>query len=141
MGKIEFPYLKLLTSRKNVKPAQYIYRPVIPIELSFQDRMIRFDGLIDSGAGECSFPAWVAEALGHNLYKGTKKTFQGIGGTVVAYKHTTLIKLSVGDRFLSQVYYSKQWNHMPFGLLGQVGFFSYFNVGFDYKTKKISIKY
>lgn len=141
MGRIDYPYLKLLTSRRNVRPARYLYKPVIPIELSFEDRVIRFDGLVDSGAGECSFPAWVAKALGHRLYRGTKKTFQGIGGTVVAYKHTTFLRLPDGERFLSQVYYSTQWNQMPFGLLGQVGFFSYFKISFDFKKKRISIKY
>jgi hypothetical protein len=140
MGKMTFPYLKLLASKRNVKPPRYIYKPVIPIELSFENRILRFDGLIDSGASECSFPAWVAKALGHNLYKGVKRSFRGIGGTVVAYKHTTYLRLPIGDRFLSQVYYSTQWNQMPFGLLGQMGFFSFFNVGFDFKNKIISIK-
>ena len=121
--------------------AQYVYRPVIPVKLSFKDKIITFDGLIDSGAGDCTFPAWIAKALGHNLYKGVKRVFKGIGGSVVAYQHKTYLGLPNGVRYCANIYYSHRWDEMPFGLLGQEGFFSRFNISFNYKNKLILIRH
>lgn len=84
MKQIKFPYLKYIVTPPTQKPAQYVYRPVIPIKLG---RGITFDALVDSGADECTFPGWIAKTLGHNLYKGKQKIFSGIGGSVLAYLH------------------------------------------------------
>lgn len=123
-----------------VKPAQYVYRPVIPIKLSFGKKIITFDGLIDSGADECTFPAWIAKTLGHDVYKGKKKIFSGIGGSVLSYRHKTHLRLN-GIKFIINAYYSHEWDNMPFGLLGQAGFFSHFGVHFNYKEKSILLDY
>ena len=80
MKEIKFPYIRYLVTPPTVKPAQYAYRPVIPIKLSHGKKTITFDGLIDSGADKCTFPGWIAKTLGHNVYKGKKKIFSGIGG-------------------------------------------------------------
>jgi len=42
-------------------------------------------------------------------------------------------------RLAVDVYYSHQWDDMPFGLLGQEGFLSRFRVHFDYKQKLIHL--
>ncbi len=102
-------------------------------------KVITFDGLIDSGADECTFPGWIAKALGHNVYKGKQKIFSGIGGSVLAYLHKTHLRLN-GIEFLTDVYYSHKWDDMPFGLLGQAGFFSKFEVYFNYKEKEILLR-
>ena len=140
MKEIRFPYIKYLVTPLTVKPSQYVYRPVIPVKLSLEKQGITFDGLVDSGADECIFPAWIAKTLGHDVYKGKKKIFAGIGGSVLAYLHKTHLKLN-GIKFVANVYYSHEWDDMPFGLLGQSGFFSHFDIHFNYREKLILLKY
>lgn len=138
MKTMKFPYVKYLVTPESVKPAQYACRPVIPVKLSIGGTIIIFDGLIDSGADECTFPAWVLKTLGYDVYTGEKRIFKGIGGSVLAYLHKTHLNIN-GHEFSANVYYSHEWDDMPFGLLGQAGFFSHFHVGFNYKEKTISL--
>ena len=140
MKEMRFPYIKYLVTPPTVKPAQYVYRPVVPVKLCLDKRVITFDGLIDSGADECTFPAWIAKTLGHNVYKGKKKIFSGIGGSVLTYLHKTRLRLN-GIEFTADVYYSHEWDDMPFGLLGQAGFFSVFDVQLSHKEKSILLFY
>jgi len=140
MQQIKFPYLKYIITPTTQKPAKYVYRPVIPIKLFLDNRAITFDSLVDSGADECTFPAWIAKTLGHNVYKGKQKIFSGIGGSVLAYLHKTHLILNEIE-LVADVYYSHEWDDMPFGLLGQAGFFSHFEVCFNYREKEISLEY
>lgn len=140
MEQLKFPYLKYIVTPPTKKPAGYVYRPVIPIKLFLDKKAITFDALIDSGADECTFPGWIAETLGHNVYKGKQKIFTGIGGSVLAYLHKTHFRLN-GIEFMADVYYSYEWDDMPFGLLGQAGFFSHFDISFNYKKKEILLKF
>lgn len=135
-----YPYTKYLVSPPRLKKPRYVYRPVIPIHLSFGSQSISFDALIDSGADECTFPGWVAKALGKDVHKGKEKIFSGIGGSVLSYLHKTKLSLE-GIGFNADVYYSHEWDDMPFGLLGQSGFFSRFEVKFCYKEKFIQFKH
>jgi hypothetical protein len=137
---IRFPYLRYLVTPPAQRPPKHVYRPVIPIGLLLNKSLITFDGLIDSGADECTFPGWIGKALGHNIYEGKQKIFSGIGGSVLAYLHKTHLRLN-GIEFIADVYYSHEWDDMPFGLLGQAGFFSKFEVYFNYKEKEILLRY
>ncbi len=139
MKNTRFPYVKYLVSPPSVKPSQYIYRPVIPVKLSLGKQAITFDGIIDSGADECTFPGWIAKTLGHDVHKGNQKIFSGIGGSVLSYLRKTHIRLN-GTKFIADVYYSHEWDDMPFGLLGQAGFFAHFDICFYYKRKEIVLK-
>lgn len=139
MKEIKLPYIKYLITPPTIRPAQYVYRPVIPIKLSLDKREVTFDGLVDSGAAETTFPSWIAKTIGHNVYKGKKKIFSGIGGSVLAYQHKTHLKIK-GVSFMADVYYSHEWDDMPFGLLGQASFFSHFDVYFNYKEKFVLLK-
>lgn len=140
MREIRFPYLKFLVTPPPVKPAEYIYRPVIPVSLSLHKNSVIFEALVDSGADENTFPGWVANKIGLDVYKGKQKIFSGIGGSVLAYLHKTTLNIS-GVQFTSDIYYSHEWDDMPFGLLGQAGFFSHFTVQFNYKQKKLLLKH
>jgi hypothetical protein len=127
--KIRFPYRRY--------PAN-VYRPVLSVGLSSHKNTLEFSALIDSGADKSTFPGWVAQDLGYNVTKGEKKIFSGIGGSVLAYKHK--IQLVLADlTFPLDAYFSHQWDDMPFGLLGQEGFFSRFSIAFDYKKKVITL--
>jgi predicted aspartyl protease len=104
--------------------------------LSIAGVSIPFDGLIDSGADECTFPGWIVKSAGRNVHRGKKRIFSGIGGSVLAYLHRTTISLE-NARLLADVYCSHEWDTMPFGLLGQAGFFSRFDIRFRYSKKTI----
>lgn len=140
MREIKFPYLKYIVTPPDKKPEKYVYRPVIPVKLCKDNRYITFDSLVDSGADECTFPAWIAKSLGHNVYKGKEKIFSGIGGSVLAYLHKTCLIVNEIE-IIADVYYSHEWDDLPFGLLGQAGFFSRFDVNFKYSEKEISLRY
>jgi len=43
MKQIKFPYLKYIVTPPTQKPAQYVYRPVIPIKLFLDNRIITFE--------------------------------------------------------------------------------------------------
>lgn len=134
MKEMRFPFIKYLVTPPTIKPDRYVYRPVIPIKLSLGEKAVTFNGLIDSGADECTFPAWIAKTFGHDEYKGKKRIFSGIGGSVLAYLHKTHLSVS-GIEFLTDVYYSHEWYDMPYGLLGEVDFFKRFDIDFSYKEK------
>lgn len=139
MKQLKFPYLRYLVSPPGIKP-QYVYRPVIPVKLTSGKKEVTFDALIDSGADECVFPGWIIEFFGRDIYKGKEKIFSGIGGSVLAYLHRTSLQIK-NVRLMLEVYYSHDWDDMPFGLLGQSGFFNYFEVRFNYHQKFFLLRY
>ena len=139
MREIRYPYIKYLVTPAEVIPPAYVYRPVIPIKLCKGAKQVVFDALIDSGADECTLHGWVAQTLGHNLYKGKQRIFTGIGGSVLAYLHKTHLIVDKYE-FKADIYYSHEWDDMPFGLLGQAGFFSQFVIHFNYKDKEILLQ-
>lgn len=140
MKEIKFPYVRFSVTPSGIKPPHYIYRPVIPLELILGKELVEFDALIDSGADECTFPGSVAEELGFDLYKGEERLFTGIGGSTLGYGHKT--QLIIGEvKILVDVYYSHEWNRMPFGLLGQASFFSHFDIQFRYRAKEVVLRH
>lgn len=57
-----------------------IVRPVIPVDLSFGERAVSYEALIDSGADLCIFPAEIGELLGIQVERGRSETVAGITG-------------------------------------------------------------
>lgn len=139
MSEIKFDYTKYPATAPDVRPPKYVYRPVIPVRLSWGKKTMEFDALIDSGADQTTFPGWIAEGLGYNLHKGQKRIFVGIGGSVLAYRHKTQLSLN-GNKFTIDAFFSHDWDDMPFGLLGQESFFSRFDVSFHYRDKTIILR-
>ncbi len=138
MGVMKFPYVKFLVTPVGIKPEQFVFRPVIPVSLYSGKKVVTFDALIDSGADENTFPGWVAQMLGYDLHRGKEKIFSGIGGSVLSYEHPTGFRIREIS-LKSDVYYSNEWNDMPFGLLGEAGFFAHFDVAFSYEKKEITL--
>ena len=87
------PYTRYLVSPPHAKKAEYVYRPVVPVTLSFGKEVIRFGALVDSGADECTFPGWIVALLGRYLFTGKQRIFSGIGGSAVGYLHRTRLEL------------------------------------------------
>ena len=132
---LQFPYVRFPVIDPLTKHRSAVYRPVIPLRLCSTHGSLRCQGLIDSGADECIFAGEFATSLGFELLKGTPRVFAGIGGSVIGYLHWTF--LEVGPlRLRCPIYYSDEWSHLRFGLLGQVGFLSHVTVTLDYRTKR-----
>lgn len=67
-------------------------------------------------------------------------TFYGTGGTPqVAYFHT--IQMEIGG-WPMELYcgFSYDMKTLPYGILGQTGFFDRFKIEFDYQNKRIELK-
>jgi hypothetical protein len=119
---------------------QVIFRPVIDVRLLRTDKSTQYRVLIDSGADYCIFHADVAEVLGISLTRGKKMIFYGTSGAPQeAYFHEIQIEIAGWPMDL-YCGFSKDMQSLPYGILGQSGFFDQFKIEFDYKGKRIELK-
>lgn len=71
-----------------------ILRPVIPIEVTYKDRAVLYEVLVDSGADFCVFDAQIGEILGIDITSGEKQEVCGITGVRENYYiHPVAIKV------------------------------------------------
>ncbi|MFA5750935.1 MAG: retropepsin-like aspartic protease [Candidatus Paceibacterota bacterium] len=120
-----------------------ILRPVIPIKLKNKNQKIGYLVLIDSGADICLFNAEIGEAIGIEIKKGKIKEVFGIGGKASFY-YLHRVKIEVGGYeyeidagFMPSISGSLG---MPYGVVGQNGFFEHFKVIFDKSKEEIELK-
>ncbi len=121
------------------KYGEDILRPVIPIEIHYNNLEVPYEVLVDSGADISIFDSSLASILGINIFIGIKKQIIGATGFPEnMYLHTILIK--VGDlKFKIEVGFMNI-NTNSYGIVGQKGFFNKFIVKFDLKKEEIEIK-
>ncbi len=127
----------------------YQPRPWLPVTIfnpHTGDKISTY-GLIDTGADDCTVPAFMAKELGLNLKKGKKKEFSSAGGKAVAYVHTTSIKIrDTRKKGRKNVVYSIPDTEIDFAigldcvLLGVKMFLDNFILNVDYPKKVFSIK-
>ena len=117
-----------------------ISRPVIPIAIKYGSQHVRNLALIDSGADYCIFHADLGEQIGIQVESGKRLPFHGTGGQEqIAYFHD--IKLEVGGYEIPcYAGFSRDFLSMPYGILGQIGFFDKFKITFDYEKEKIELQ-
>ena len=117
-----------------------VVRPVIPVALINGSNRLRVYALIDSGADYCIFHAEIGEQIGLQIDSGKSLTFSGISSAgQTAYFHN--IKLEVGGHQIDcYAGFSRDIQNLPYGILGQVGFFNIFKVSFDYQKEKIELQ-
>ena len=123
---------------KYKKYSPQILRPVIPIDISYKEKSIRHEVLIDSGADKNILNAEMGEYLGINVKKGRISKVAGITGVGEPY-YLHSINITLGGytyRIETGFKYEYRWS---FGLLGQMGFFNLFIVKFDYRKGEIEI--
>ena len=125
-------------------------RPLIPliIENPFTKQQKGIMALLDTGADTCLFPAWIPNNTGHNLKHPDVQTSinTGIEGNQMStWKHTFKIYL-LEYRKTNIVWETKDTlincvdhDNIP-PLLGYSGFLQYLNIGFNYKTNRITIE-
>jgi hypothetical protein len=139
---LKFKYTPFPATRSEAFPNRIsALRPVINIRLLFDNKSVKYPVLLDSGADFCIFHAEIGEGiLGIPVKTGKKLVFFGTGGAPQeAYFHTIAIDLG-GYDFQLYCGFSYEMKTLPYGILGQVGFFDLFKVEFDYKGKQIVFK-
>lgn len=123
------------------KYAPGIIRPVIPIEIIFEDKMVSYEVLVDSGADCNIFDAQIADILQIKLTSGKKSEIAGITGTVESF-YIHKLDLKVGGYLVKDVEigFLKQIGQHGYGIVGQKGFFDIFIVKFDLIKEEIELK-
>ncbi|MFA6006107.1 MAG: aspartyl protease family protein [Candidatus Paceibacterota bacterium] len=129
---MKFPYKKI--GPKKLKP-------IIPVEIMQEGNSISFHALIDSGADLNLFPGELAELLGLNILDGLEGTIGGIttGEMQKYYSHQVHLVIG-GHSYKTRVAFMPTLSTRGHGLLGQVGFFDFFTVKFNYSKAEIEIK-
>ncbi|MFA5936369.1 MAG: retropepsin-like aspartic protease [Candidatus Paceibacterota bacterium] len=119
-----------------------IIRPVIEIKLKSNSNVLRYEVLVDSGADFCIFSSEAGEALGIDVKKGKVREVFGVGGKASLY-YLHKVNIEVGGwtyeieaGFMPDV----AGRVMPYGLVGQKGFFNNFIVKFDLLKEEIDLK-
>jgi hypothetical protein len=117
-------------------------RPVVPVKLKNGDASISYEVLVDSGADLCIFDAEIGEALGINVKSGSPKEVFGVGGKAsVFFIHKVEIEVGgwtykIDAGFMPDV----AGRVMPYGIVGQKGFFENFVVKFDLLKEEVELK-
>lgn len=117
-------------------------RPVMPIKVKSENKSIDYQVLVDSGADMCIFDEELGEVLGLNVGSGKPNEVFGVGGKASLY-YLHKIKIEVGGweyeieaGFMPNV----AGRVMPYGLVGQKGFFENFIIKFDLLKEEIDLK-
>lgn len=117
-------------------------RPVIEIKVKSGSDSLRYEVLVDSGADICIFNSEVGEALGVDVKQGKAREVFGVGGKASVY-YLHKVKIGVGGweydieaDFMPDV----AGRVMPYGIVGQKGFFENFIVKFDMIKEEIELK-
>jgi len=138
---MKFNYKKFPLPQESDFFGTTILKPVIPIKIFHNDKVLRYDALIDSGADFCIFDAEIGEYLGIDIQSGLKEMFGGIQelGNAFAYLHKLDLNIGGWD-YKTIIGFSYDIAKHGFGILGQKGFFNIFIVKFDYKKEQIELK-
>jgi hypothetical protein len=100
-------------------------RPVVPVTVEGMARAPQLC-LLDTRALHNRFAAWVAEAAGIDLTDGDEERF-AVGG-FTALGRRAVVQLTLGDvTWETPVWFCDPWL-LAFHLLGQEGFFRWFDV-------------
>jgi hypothetical protein len=116
-----------------------IPRACLPLTITNpkNDKIHNVYGIIDTGADECAFPAYIAGMIGINLKKGRSKVIATGNGHTKAYSHN--VTLAIEDFRINNVLVDFLPNlHIP--LLGVKSFLSKFVLTIDYPGQKFSLK-
>jgi hypothetical protein len=121
-----------------------VLRPVVSVTICDPDTSKEFicQALVDSGAEISVFGYEVAEALGIDTTQKKDREYFGIGGLQVeCVTHAVHFQLGgwshkANARFMLK----KDDRKLPYGILGQNGFFQYFKITFDRFKEEFEIQ-
>lgn len=134
---MQFSYKRFLVQpTPESKEYRTVLRPVIPIQLIVREQRIGYEALIDSGADYSIFHAEIGEAIGLDIIQGDRTVFSGVAGAgQEGFCHSVYLEVG-GEEFLSRVIFCYGLK-IPYGILGEEGFFERFRVVFDLSAKQI----
>lgn len=138
---MKFPYFKFPLQQKSPFFGTAILKPIIPVELLYGSKKIRYGALIDSGADFCILDSEIGEYLGIDIRSGARETFGGIQerGGAEAFLHKIVLNIGGWD-YTTTVGFSYDIAKHGFGILGQKGFFDMFAVTFDFLKEEVELK-
>lgn len=123
---MKFPYRKYISKAS----AEYPLVKLLLINPKTQQVFSEYVALVDSGASSCVFHGIIGEQIGVDVRSGDKKPFKGVVDKSGAqFIHP--ITLVLGGHSISLEAGFSYDLTMPFGLLGQDGFFNRFRICFD----------
>lgn len=119
-----------------------VKKPLIPIQLRLNGKVVSSLALIDSGADFNIFHSDLAPILGIDLSKLKTTQFGGIKkGVPDSTAYIAALEVGVnGDFFDCPVLFSADISPNGYGVVGQLGFFDHFRITFDYDTDHIYLK-
>lgn len=124
---------------KYKKYSPEVIRPVIPVEIVYEDRVVKYEVLVDSGADLCIFDAQIADALDFDFTTGEMQEVSGITGVAEHYYLCSIILRVGGLAHKTVVGFLPNIAHIGYGVVGQRGFFDRFVVKFDFKKEEIEL--
>lgn len=131
--------MKFVYKKFKLTDSTELLKPIIPIGLLFNRRLIRYESLIDSGADFNIFNAEVGELLGIDIRSGKKVKFSGIAGNPFeVYLHNLILEIG-GWQYKIVAGFSYEISPYGFGILGQKGFFNLFRVKFVFSKGIIEV--
>lgn len=123
-----FPYVRY----------QGAWYPVIPVHMSFGAKRLFTLALVDSGASVSFFRPEIAEALGV-AFKGRRTSRLGTAKGAVDIAMSRVMLTVAGRRFQTTIGFSAEPS-APFNIIGRDGFFTEFQVTFDDKARRLSLR-
>ena len=125
---------------KYKKIAPGVIRPIIPIEVKYRSKKVRYEVLVDSGADSNIFDEQIGNPLGVRIRNGKKGTVGGITGTQqTMYSHKVKIVVG-GHEYETDANFMLNMPPYGHGVVGQKGFFDLFTVKFDYQKAILDLK-
>jgi hypothetical protein len=141
---VEYPYLEIPAPPSAPFPnGQLFRRPLLVATLTAETtgKILRCLVCPDSGADYCLFPTSFAALLGLDVLTMPKNLTIGVGSSAnTTYYGTLGIDVGMGIAFKSYVGFTTGLDSVGLGLLGQAGFFEYYNVTFRYKDRRFIIE-
>jgi len=111
-------------------------RPVVPVTVEGLGRAPQLC-LLDTGALQNRFGAWVAEAAGIDL-RGCEERRLAIGGLMTSAREARAQLMLAEATWEASVWFCEPWP-LSFHLLGQEGFFRWFDVALRTAVYEIEI--
>lgn len=128
---------KYLDCTPKLPPPRKIFRPFVELNVRFDKESVDLLALVDSGADVCLFPAEIARILGIPIKKGKRFLVSGMGrSSHLMYLHILALTLARWQLEIP-VYFSAA---VRTPILGQKGFFEFFDVKFYYAQGYFEIR-
>lgn len=118
----------------------FVYRPKIPVTISYKGNRIETYGIIDSGSDITILPREIAKVLGIEL-TGKQTEIGGLGGGSLKVV-INFVNLNIGGNHLIQVKVhipTEESKDAEQFILGQEPLFQEFNITFEYNAKRIAL--